>query len=87
MTLLVTPSADLLPPWQAAFPILAGRVRAAQGHLGAFALSVEGLATASPSSRERLRFGPGRDGTLEADLVLDLTGGTPASPAPAQRAG
>lgn len=78
VTLLLVAETDLLPPAATAFPILAGRVRAAWGHLGAFQVEVLGLAAALPSSRARLTFGPAQErGELEADLILDLAGGTP----------
>jgi ferredoxin len=88
VTLLLVRDAGLLPPRTTAFPVLAGLVRRAAGHLGAFRLDVAGLAAPVPSSRERLRFGAGREaGELEADLILDLTGGQPLFPAHEKRDG
>lgn len=87
VTLLVPPTADLLLPRLTSFPVLAGTTVGARGHLGAFAVTVQGLAAALPSSRDRLRFGVGRDGVLEADMILDLTGGTPLFPAHGKRDG
>lgn len=77
--LLLADGSDLLPPGVGAFPIVRGAVRRASGHLGAFRVEVAGLAAAAPSSRDRLRFGPGRAdaAVLEADLVVDLSGGRP----------
>lgn len=89
VTLLLVADADLLPPRVTGFPIFRGQVRAATGHLGAFAVEIEGLAPAVPSSRRRLAFGPALEarGRLEADLVLDLGGGQPWFSAHAKRDG
>ncbi|HEX6012405.1 MAG TPA: 4Fe-4S binding protein [Geminicoccaceae bacterium] len=88
VTLLLARQADVLPPSAVEFPILAGEVRAATGHLGAFRVSVAGLAAASVSSRDRLRFGPGQElGELEADLIVDLAGGQPLFSADGKRDG
>lgn len=78
VTLLLTTDADLLPPRTADVAILKGRVQRLTGHLGAFRLQVADIAVALASSRARLVFGPSRAGAeLEADLVIDLTGGQP----------
>jgi ferredoxin len=76
VTLLLSDAGDLLPPSRVAFPILAGTVRAASGHLGAFTLEVLGLRGMRVSSRDRLHLedGPGQ-ATLKADLILDLRHG------------
>ncbi|MES2711736.1 MAG: 4Fe-4S binding protein, partial [Pseudomonadota bacterium] len=58
------------------FPVLAGRVRAATGWLGAFELTVDGSARPRPSSRTAYQWGPPRDGARSrCDLVVDLRGG------------
>lgn len=76
-TLLLREPADLLPPSIVRFPILTGRITRLRGYLGAFTATVEDAAVAVPSSREKLRFGmPSPSTELEADLVLDLSGGT-----------
>lgn len=78
VTLLLTARHDLPPPRVGSFPILAGTVRRLSGHLGAFKVEVEHLATAAPSSRDRLDFQPAQaSAVLEADLILDLSGGQP----------
>ena len=89
VTLLLTEADELLPPRVVAFPILAGAVRRAGGHLGAFRVEVAGLATAVVSSRDRLRFARAQqvEAELEADLILDLTGGQPWFPGHAKRDG
>ncbi|MEO1200339.1 MAG: 4Fe-4S binding protein, partial [Pseudomonadota bacterium] len=78
ITVLLTPGADVAPPRQTVFPVLQGTIRNATGHLGAFTLTVDSYAAPEPSSRQRLVFGDTRDGAVSrADLVIDLTGGTP----------
>lgn len=82
MTVLLLPGAEVAPPRSTDFPVLQGRIRTATGHLGAFELTVDAYAAPDPSSRRTLAFGPARDGaTSRADLVIDLTGGTPLFPA------
>lgn len=69
-------------PSRPVFPILQGRIRTAKGHLGAFELSVDDYAVPSPSSRDLLAFGTGRDGAVSrADLVIALRGGQLLFPA------
>jgi ferredoxin len=59
-----------------------GTIRSAKGHLGAFELTVDGHATASPSSRGALQFAAPQDGAVSTcDLILDLSGGPPLFPA------
>ncbi len=89
VTLLLPPGTDSVPPSVSAFPILRGRLRRLTGHLGTYRAEVEELASPAPSSRQRLRFvAPMREpGVLEADLVLDLSGGTPLFPAHERRDG
>ncbi len=78
ITVLLMPGADVTPPRQTTWPVLQGRIGAASGHLGAFALTVNSYAAPAPSSRTRLEFGAGRDGAVShCDLVLDLTGNPP----------
>ncbi|WP_128564403.1 4Fe-4S binding protein [Methylobacterium crusticola] len=88
VTVLLTRPGAVEPPRQAEFPVLKGSVAAASGHLGAFSLRIDDYALPTPSSRQRLVFGPGRDGaTSTCDLVVDLSGGTPLFPAHALRSG
>lgn len=78
ITVLLQPGADVAPPRQTVFPVLQGTIRQATGHLGALTLTVDAYAAPAPSSRHKLTFGDTRDGaTSRADLVVDLTGGTP----------
>jgi ferredoxin len=89
VTLVLTgDTADLLPPERLELPIFKGRVAITSGHLGAFALVFEHLAPLEVSSRQGLSFGrPQADVALEADLILDLSGGAPLLPAAAKRDG
>ncbi len=81
ITVLLTPGAEVAPPRQTVFPVLQGAIRKAEGHLGAFALTVDAYAAPEPSSRRVLTFGVPRDGAVSrADLVIDLTGNTPLFP-------
>jgi ferredoxin len=88
VTVLLTRPDDVVPSRVWDFPVVQGTIRNARGHLGAFELTIDDFAVASPSSRERLRFGATRDGALsEADVILDLSGGAPLFPAHELRAG
>jgi ferredoxin len=82
LTVLLLPGSAVAPPRQTQFPVLQGKIRNATGHLGAFSLTVDSYAVPAPSSRAVLTFGGARNGaTSRADLVIDLTGGTPLFPA------
>ena len=88
ITVLIAPPAALTPPEITAFPVVQGRIRSATGHLGAFALIVDGYAQPSPSSRRTLDFGPAKDGAVSrCDIVLDLSGQAPLFAAPDLRDG
>lgn len=88
VTVILTRPGDITPPGVASFPVLKGTIVAATGHLGAFELKVDDYAHPAPSSRDRLVFGPARDGaTSQCDIVIDLTGGTPLFPAHELRPG
>ena len=88
VTLLLSDAGDVLPPSRVAFPILAGTVRAASGHLGAFTLEFLGLRAMRVSSRDRLHLDDGpAQATLEADLILDLRHGQPLFTAHGRRDG
>jgi ferredoxin len=82
VTVLIRPPADIGAVHHTEFPIVRGRIRAATGHLGAFALTVDDFAQPLPSSRGKLVFGPARDGAQsKCDIVLDLAGTAPLFPA------
>ncbi|MBI3452609.1 MAG: 4Fe-4S binding protein [Rhodospirillales bacterium] len=87
-TVLLSKPGDVAPPRLTDVPVFKGTVAAAKGHLGAFEITVNDYAPASPSSRARLEFSPPRDGAAsKCDLILDLTGGAPLFPAPEKRDG
>jgi len=82
VTVLLSKPSDIAPPRVTEFPIVKGTIRSANGHLGAFELTVDDYAVPSPSSRATLTFGAARDGAVShCDLVLDLSGGRPLFPA------
>jgi ferredoxin len=76
VTVLIKPPGDIAPPRAAEFPVAKGRVRIANGHLGAFELTVDDFALAEPSSRAALSFAePRNDARSRCDIILDLSGG------------
>ena len=78
VTLLLTDAADILPPPAFEMAVFKGQITTATGHLGAFDVTVAGLAPLSVSSRGSLAFGPAQKEKVERyDLILDLTGGSP----------
>jgi ferredoxin len=78
VTVLLSRPEAVPPPRVATVPIHRGTIVAANGHLGAFALTVDDYAPALPSSRAALAFAPAQNGaTTRCDLILDLSGGTP----------
>jgi ferredoxin len=87
-TVLLTEPGELLPPPVMDVPIFRGTIAQARGHLGAFAINVNGYSPAQPSARTRLAFDPPRDDSYsECDLILDLTGDAPLFPPSARRDG
>src|SRR5262245_45152784 len=82
VTVLLTSPGDVTPPRVTDFPVVKGTIRSAKGHLGAFELMVDDYAVPAPSSRERLEFGPARDGAASrCDIILDVSGAAPLFPA------
>jgi ferredoxin len=82
VTVLISRPKDLEPPRVTEFPVVKGTIRSAQGHLGAFELTVDDYAAPAPSSRGALSFGTARNGAVShCDLVVDLSGGAPLFPA------
>lgn len=78
VTVMLREPKDVAPPARREFPIVKGHIRAAKGALGAFELSVDDFALASPASRASLVFGEPRNGTTsQCDLVIDLSGDPP----------
>lgn len=79
---------NVIPPLSDDIPVAKGRLRRLSGHLGAFAAVFDGYAGWLPMSRGAMEFERPRDGVEERfDLVLDLTGGTPAVTGPDHRDG
>lgn len=77
-TCLLKRHAGILPPGVRDVAIFAGTLTTVQGHLGAFEVTIEGLASSSPSSRGGLAFGPPQARlSSSCDLILDLTGDPP----------
>ena len=82
VTVLIKPPAAVSPPRSTEFPVAKGTIRAAKGHLGAFEITVDDFAQPAPSSRDKLVFGPSRNGAQShCDVILDLSGGTALFPA------
>ena len=88
VTVMLSRPIDITPPRLRDFPVVKGHVRNARGHLGAFELTIDETALASPSSRERLVFGAATTGAASrCDIILDLSGYTPLFPASDLRPG
>ena len=82
ITVLIKPGVEIAPPRVTEFPIVRGDIRSAKGYLGAFEVTVDDYATASPSSRGTLEFGVPRNGAVSrCDIILDLSGGPSLFPA------
>ena len=82
LTVMIRPGTDIAPPRVTEFPVVKGNVRGAKGYLGAFEVTVDDYATASPSSRGALEFGMTRNGAVSrCDIILDLSGGPALFPA------
>lgn len=88
VTVMITPPADVMPRRTTDFPIVRGTIRSAKGQLGGFEIVVDDYALPLPSSRASLAFGEARAGAVSrADILLDLSGGTPLFPASELRDG
>jgi ferredoxin len=82
VTVLITPPAAVTPRRVTDFPVVRGRIRLAQGHLGAFDLTIDAYAQPLASSRGVLAFGAARDGAVSrCDILLDISGNAPLFPA------
>ena len=78
VTVVLTGEEEVIPPRMMSFPVFSGRITQARGHLGGFALNLDGHAAAEPSAKQTLSFGrPANNVFTECDLILDLTGGDP----------
>lgn len=88
VSVILSEPADVVPPPVTDVALLRGTIADARGYLGAFSLTVDDFAASRPSARHMVEFEPSRDGvTLEADLILDLSGRAPLFPAPEARDG
>lgn len=82
VTVMIAGSAAVVPERINEFPIVKGAVQSAKGHLGAFEIVVDHFATAAPSSRGALAFGPERSGAVSrCDIILDISGSAALFPA------
>ncbi len=82
VTVMIRRPTQIEPPAATSFPIVKGTIRNAQGHFGAFELTIDDFAAPRPSSRDHLVFEAPRNGaTSRCDLVLDLSGDAPLFPA------
>jgi ferredoxin len=78
VTVLLRDSEEVVPPRVTNYPLTKGIIRSAKGHLGAFELTIDNFATATPSSRGAIVFGPQqKESTSTYDIILDVSGGTP----------
>jgi ferredoxin len=78
VTVMLTGGGDVAPPRVTDFPVVAGTIRQAKGHLGAFELVVDGYAAARPSARAALAFGMAQsDVARRCDVLLDVSGAAP----------
>jgi len=88
VTCMASESCEVAAPPAEDFEIVTGRIRAATGALGRFALEIDSYAELAPAGRGARRFGEPRDGArTDCDLILDLSGGTPLFPAHEKRDG
>lgn len=82
LTVMLTGAEEVMPRTGAAYPVLRGRARGAAGWLGAFTISVAGMAMPKPSSRGAYLWGPPKDSaSSRCDILIDLTGDAPLFPA------
>src|SRR5215471_21005186 len=76
ITVLMRPDADVSPMRVTEFPVVKGLIKSAEGHLGAFKITVDDYAAPNPSSRGTLEFGQARNGAVSrCDILVDLSGG------------
>ncbi len=86
VTVLLDRAADL--PLTRRFEVVQGRLKRAEGTLGAFSVLIDGLQMVQPGGRGAFGLTPPRDGArTKCDVILDLTGGTPLFSAPHKRDG
>jgi ferredoxin len=82
VTVLLRDTGDVIPARVTNYPLTKGVIRSANGHLGAFELTVDNFAVATPSSRGAVTFGaPQNEAISTCDIILDVSGGAPLFPA------
>jgi ferredoxin len=82
LTVLIKQPGEVSPLRVTEYPLVQGTIRSAKGHFGAFEVTIDDYAQASPSSRNELKFGPTRnDVVTRCDLLIDLSGGPSLFPA------
>jgi ferredoxin len=81
ITVLIKDAGAMAPLRVSEFPLAKGTIHSAAGHFGAFTVTIDGYASAAPSSRNGLQFGSPRAVTTHCDLLLDLSGGQSLFPA------
>lgn len=82
VTVLLDRPGAVTPPAIGTFPVYRGTIVRARGHLGAFELTVDDFAEASPASRDHLVWAAPRNGAVSrCDVVIDITAGTALFPA------
>jgi ferredoxin len=82
VTVLLRDTGDVPPARVTNYPLTKGVIRSAKGHLGAFELTVDNFAVATPSSRGAVTFGaPQNEAISTCDIILDVSGGAPLFPA------
>ena len=86
---VLTKADDLVPPSLGEVAVFKGKVSRAVGHLGDFEVSVDGLRTLDPSSRDGAQFigGATQVERFDVDILIDLRGAPSLFPAPEKRDG
>ena len=77
-----------LIPVDRRFDVVVGRLRQAQGALGGFTISFDGLQQLQPGGRGSFALTDPQDGARsECDIILDVSGTNPLFPSPEKREG
>jgi len=88
VTVMLSDTGDIAPPWDAAFEMMRGTIRRASGTLGAFEVVADGVAPMIPGGRGAPQFEDARDGGRSACyIIIDLSGKAPLFPAHGKRDG
>jgi ferredoxin len=82
VTVMLAPGSEMPFRSVTEFPVVAGKVVGAKGHLGAFELRIDQYAMPQPWSRDQVGLTPPRNGAVSrCDVVLDISGLVPLFPA------